>query len=196
LIGSSALDVTELVAGAPALSRDDAPPGATLSLDFDALPGELCQGRTSNALLFNAGARLRESGLEYDLALPLQVIARLDAEGELDTIQVSRSNWEQPMSAQQLRATGIDLPEAADFADLYLQLTVRYTREGTVWLGAAELRVHGRNPDPECLAAEAAPRPAAPNAGPGCGRSDTVMGESGTIPTGTRLLHHTWSASD
>lgn len=197
LIGSSALDVTELVARAPALTRDGATTAATLSLDFDALPAELCQGRTSNALLFNAGARLRESGLEYDLALPLQVIARLDVAGELDTIAVSRRNWEQPMSGERLRAIGIDPPGAADFADLYLQLTVRYTRAAMEWVGAAELRIHGRNPDPECLAAEAASRTAAaPYAGPGCGRSDTVMSESGTIPTGTPLLHHIWSASD
>jgi hypothetical protein len=150
--------------------------------------------------LFSADARLSESGLGFNLDLPLQIIARLDSAGQLGDIIVSRADWELPMTAAQLAAIGIELPATSEFQDLYLQLTARYTQRGDRWTGSAELRVHGNNPDPECLRTEAAsraegtePRPLSTYA---CGRSDSAIGDNGAIPIGTPLLHHDWSTGE
>ncbi len=199
LIGSSAADLTRLIAGMGALARSD-DPLSVLSLGFAPLPAELCQGHTGTGVLFNADARVTESGLGLNLDLPLQVLARLDSEGRLGNLIASRADWELPLTAAQLAAIGIELPATSEFQDLYVQLTVRYTRQGDRWTGSAELRVHGNNPDPECLRGEAASRAEATEPRPlstyACGRSDSVMGDNGAIPIGTPLLHHSWSTSE
>lgn len=198
VIGRSSVELLDLITQAPALVRA-ASPDLRITTEFEALPEQVCMGISAKAVSFQAHTRLTDSELDAELRFAVRVAASLDRLGDLSTLSLTRENWLQPMTANELAALGIQLQQRANYQDFYLQWDATYTQQDGAWLGSATLRIHGRTPAPECLvaAAQTASTQPAPRSSGACGRMDSVfLEEEGiAVPPGTRLLEVKYRSS-
>lgn len=147
LIGITVEDVVSIVSTESVSVMTDQGDVSVMQIDLS-VPEEVCVGRGSRSIVVYSNAALGDEQLGLDSELVLQSIVRVNDQGDLSAIDVSRASFEEPLTGiEATNLLGFDVPSVDAYGEVYVVFGGRFVRDEGGWSGDGELAVYGANQD-------------------------------------------------